>query len=301
MPAEHDDHSVGQPSEHAEHGGHAGHAAHDELLVARFVGGDVADAEADAARGLLSTCPECRLLASDLLAISRATADLPAPTRTRGFRLSPEEAARLRRSGPRNWLSRLAGGVEGGPGRLVRLQRLAAAAVAIGLVMAAVTLPVGIPGFSSGATTLKTVGQAVSGPEGAAPGVGTAGAAGAAPTAGPAAAAAAPAASAAGPAAMAAASAAPAPGGPLTVPGPSGPPAADRSSASGAPIPPSGAIVPAPGQSAQPGVAFNRAAPPTGPSPGGRPPIEAWQAWLLVAMAGLVVFGLIRLRMRRAG
>ena len=301
---------AGHPSEHA---------GHDRLLVARFVGGDVSDVEADAARELLSTCPGCRLLASDLLAISRATADLPAPTRTRDFRISPEEAARLRRSGLRNWFSRLAGGVDGASGRLVPLQRLATAAVAIGLVMAVVTSPVGIPGFSSGGTTLKTVGQAASAPEGAAS------AAGAAPTAAPAAAAAAPAASAAGPAAMAAASAAAAPAGPLTVPAPAAtagpvtapaategpltapvagsslPPAVDRSSAGTAPTPPAAALAPAPGQSAQPGVAFNRAEPPTGPVPAGGPPVEAWQAWLLVALAGLIAFGLIRQRMRRAG
>ncbi len=277
--------------------GHPGeHAAHDQLLIARFVGGDVSAVEADAARELLSGCADCRLLASDLLAISRATADLPVPTRARDFRISPEEAARLRSSGVRSWLSRLFGGVDGAAGPLVPLQRLAAAAVAIGLVMAVVTSPVGIPGFSSGGTTLKTVGQAVSGPRGAASTTG------AVPTAAPAAAAAAPAASAAGLAAMPAASAAAAPAGPLTEPaaGSSLPPAVDRSSAAGAPSPPAAAVAPVAGHSEQPGAAFNRAAPPTGPVPAGGSPVEAWQAWLLVAVAGLLAFGLIRLRMRHA-
>ena len=314
----------GVPAGRGEHpggvdGGNPGHASHDRLLVARFVGGDVSDAEADAARELLSACPDCRLLASDLLAISRATSELPAPIRTRDFRISPEEAARLRRSGLRSWLSRLAGGLDGASGRLVPLQRLAAATVAIGLVMAVVTSPAGIPGFSSGGTTLKSAGQAVSPPEGAGS------VAGAAPTAAPAAVAAAPAASAAGPAAMAAASAAAAPAGPLTAPapaataggvaapaatggpltapaaGPTGPPAVDRSSGAAPPSPPAAAVAPVPGPSAQPGVAFNRAAPPTGPVPAGGAPVEAWQVWLLVAAAGLVAIGLIRLRMRRAG
>jgi hypothetical protein len=79
--------------------------------------------------------------------------------RTRDFRLTRERAAELRCPAAINWLSRVIGGGEGAP-RLVPLQRLAAAAVAIGLVMAVVTSPAGIPGFSTGSAALKTVGQA---------------------------------------------------------------------------------------------------------------------------------------------
>ena len=288
---------AGQPGEHA---------THDQLLIARFVGGDVSEVEADAARERLSACADCRLLASDLLAISRATSELPAPIRTRDFRISPEVAARLRRSGLRSWLSRLAGGLDGASGRLVPLQRLAAATVAIGLVMAVVTSPVGIPGFSSGGTALRTVGQAVSGPEGAAS------AAGAVPTAAPAAAAA-PAASAAGPAAMAAAPAsaapafaAPASAGPAAVAPPPAASAPPLLGAAGLASPPGTrpSAAASAGQASDTGRAATAGAPtvpvPTGPVPTGGVPVEAWQAWLLVAVAGLLVFGAIRLLRRRA-
>jgi hypothetical protein len=308
--------SAGQPGEHA---------THDQLLVAGFVGGDVSDAEADAARELLSACADCRLLASDLLAISRATSELPAPIRTRDFRISPEEAARLRRSGLRSWLARLGGGQDGASDRLVPLQRLAAATVAIGLVMAVVTSPMGIPGFSSGGTTLRTVGQPLGGGEGAfstaaAVPTGVPPAAAAAPAAS--AMAAAPAPSAAGPAAMAAApvsaapvSAAPASAAPVSAasarpllgaagqasspgPRPSAAASAGQVSDTG-PAATAGALT-VPGPSAQPGVAFNRTAPLTGPVPAGGAPVEAWQAWLLLAVAGLLAFGAIRLLRRRA-
>ena len=134
------------------------HGAHDQLLVARFAAGDVTDAEADAARSLVASCADCRLLASDLLAIAHATADLPNPVRRRDFRLTRERAAELRRPAAINWLSRVIGGEASR--RLVPLQRFAVAAVAIGLVMAVVSSPAGIPGFSTGSAALKAAGQA---------------------------------------------------------------------------------------------------------------------------------------------
>ena len=276
------------------------HATHDQLLIARFVGGDVSDVEADAARELLSACADCRLLASDLLAISRATSELPVPIRTRDFLISPEEAARLRPTGLRSWLSRLAGGLDGASGRLVPLQRLAAATAAIGLVMAVVTSPMGIPGFSSGGATLRTVGQAVGGPEEAAS------AAGSVPTAAPAAAAV-PAASAAGPAAMAAApaSAAPASPAPAAVAPPAAASAPPLLGAAGQASPPGTRPSALPsGQASDSGRAATAGAltgpVPPGPVPAAGVPVEAWQAWLLVAVAGLLVFGAIRLLRRRA-
>ncbi len=135
------------------------HGAHDQLLVARFAAGDVTDAEADAARSLVASCADCRLLASDLVAIAHATADLPNPVRRRDFRLTRERAAELRRPAAISWLSRVIDGGEASR-RLVPLQRFAVAAVAIGLVMAVVSSPAGIPGFSTGSAALKTAGQA---------------------------------------------------------------------------------------------------------------------------------------------
>jgi hypothetical protein len=135
------------------------HGAHDQLLVARFAAGDVTEAEADAARSLVASCTDCRLLASDLLAIAHATADLPNPVRRRDFRLTRERAAELRRPAAINWLSRVIGGEASR--RLVPLQPVAVAAVAIGLVMAVVSSPVGISGFSTGSAALKTAGQTI--------------------------------------------------------------------------------------------------------------------------------------------
>ncbi len=129
------------------------HATHDQLLVVRFAAGDTTDVETTVARELLATCPDCRLLASDLLAIARATADLPHPVRRRDFRISAEQAAHLRRPAPLRWLSRVSGAGDprpGRPGPLIGLQRLAGAAVAVGLVMALVTSPVGHPGLRDG-------------------------------------------------------------------------------------------------------------------------------------------------------
>ncbi|MGO9181088.1 MAG: hypothetical protein ACLQBX_11435 [Candidatus Limnocylindrales bacterium] len=134
------------------------HGAHDQLLVARFAAGDVTDAEADAARSLVASCADCRLLASDLLAIAQATADLPNPVRRRDFRLTRERAAELRRPAAISRLSRVIDGGEASR-RLVPLQRFAVAAVAIGLVMAVVSSPAGIPGFSTGSAASKTAGQ----------------------------------------------------------------------------------------------------------------------------------------------
>ncbi len=266
-----------------------GHGDHDALLVVRFAAGDVTPAEAEVARRLLATCPDCRLLASDLRAIARATAELPAPTRTRDFRLSPEVAARLRRSGWRGWFRRL-GDLGGGPaGRLVVAQRLAGAAVAIGLVMALATWPAGVPGLSAGPTALQSNGQIREGAPvaSAAP----------APAATPAAPAAASAASAAAQAAAPAFGAA--------GPGP-GASAAPRSGTSGpaAPSPigapsPLAAMAARPGASAGSNVASGRVPPASGAPSATGEPIEAWQVWLLLAGAGLVAFAAIFLARRR--
>jgi len=77
------------------------HDRHDPLLMAALAAGDLAGTDRDHATTLIHTCAECATLHADLIAISRATTSVPPPilTRPRDFRLTPEQAARLRPSG----------------------------------------------------------------------------------------------------------------------------------------------------------------------------------------------------------
>ena len=74
---------------------HAGHADHDPLLIVAFLDGDLASPERDAGAALVASCPDCAELRDDLLALSAATRALPTPARTRDFRLTAADAARL--------------------------------------------------------------------------------------------------------------------------------------------------------------------------------------------------------------
>jgi len=86
----------------------ARHALHDEELIAAFAAGDVEDrADAERARSVVERCPMCHDLHRDLAAIravvrASGTAAQRAETRAapRDFRLSPEDAARLRPGSP---------------------------------------------------------------------------------------------------------------------------------------------------------------------------------------------------------
>src|SRR5262245_3670096 len=75
----------------------ADHASHDQLLVAAHVAGDTSLEEAGRARALLAVCAQCREVAAGLASIAAASRQLPAPRRTRDFRITPDEAARIRR------------------------------------------------------------------------------------------------------------------------------------------------------------------------------------------------------------
>jgi hypothetical protein len=123
----------------------AEHRRHDRLLIARHVANDlVAATEREQAASLVRDCPECAALATDLMAVARATRELAVPARPRDFSISAEQAARLRR-GPVDRLIRRVGM----PG-LGYLRPLAAATMAIGLVLAAIGwLPVGLPMMAS--------------------------------------------------------------------------------------------------------------------------------------------------------
>ena len=84
-----------------------GHADHDLLVVAAHAAGDATGADLARAAQLVDSCQACAALFADLQAIQAATAELPAPVRTRDFRLSEQDAARLRPAGWRSILAML--------------------------------------------------------------------------------------------------------------------------------------------------------------------------------------------------
>jgi anti-sigma factor RsiW len=77
-----------------------GHAAHDPFAVAALLDPDVAPADREVGENLIASCPDCATLHADLVALSSATAGLPAPARPRDFRLTAEDAVRLAASSP---------------------------------------------------------------------------------------------------------------------------------------------------------------------------------------------------------
>lgn len=126
------------------------HGRHDELLVAALAADDLAGAERDRALAQLAGCIECRTLYDDLRAIAAATAALPAPVRTRDFRLRPADVARLDRRRP--WsglLDALLG--SGGIGR-----PLATGLTALGLAGLLIAAPLASSGVPS--TALSEIG-----------------------------------------------------------------------------------------------------------------------------------------------
>ncbi len=103
-----------------DHSPAAAAADHAALIVA-FDAGDLAGREQDAAAMLASTCPGCASLLVDLGVLRAATAALEVAPRTRDYRLTDADAARLRPStwqslvrwlaAPRSALRPLAGGL----------------------------------------------------------------------------------------------------------------------------------------------------------------------------------------------
>jgi len=118
----------------------AGHADHDELWLVAYAAGDLPDPERIAAEELVRSCPDCARLVEELRLIRAATASLPAPRRRRDFRLTADDAARLRPRGWRRLLVPLAGP------RFAFTQPLAAGLVTIGI---AVLLLTTVPGSLS--------------------------------------------------------------------------------------------------------------------------------------------------------
>jgi hypothetical protein len=79
---------------------------HDETLIARLAVDDLDARDAATARTLVAECPACAELLTDLSLIASATAELPAASRTRDFRLTDADAARLRPVGWRGLVAR---------------------------------------------------------------------------------------------------------------------------------------------------------------------------------------------------
>ena len=100
MPSVPADHAASVPADHA---------AHDAVLVAAYAAGDAEGPELEAATALVAACTACADLHRDLRAIAAAMPELPAPARTRDFRLTPGQAASLRPAGWRRVLAPFAG------------------------------------------------------------------------------------------------------------------------------------------------------------------------------------------------
>jgi len=113
---------------------------HAALIVA-LDAGDLAGTELTAAESLVASCGGCAALADDLVAIRGAMSALPAPARRRDYRLTAEDAARLRPSGWRRLLEWLAA-----PGSTVR--PLATGIATLGVI--GLLLTSGAPGMLSG-------------------------------------------------------------------------------------------------------------------------------------------------------
>ena len=72
------------------------HDAHDPVIVASLFDGDLDGADLAIAQVWVATCPSCAALHADLLALSEAMRAQATPARPRDFRLTAEDAARLR-------------------------------------------------------------------------------------------------------------------------------------------------------------------------------------------------------------
>jgi hypothetical protein len=110
-------------------------------LVVALDAGDLAGAELLAAESLAASCTGCAALVHDLAAIRGAMTALPVPPRRRDYRLTADDAARLRPFGWRRLLEWLAA-----PGSTVR--PLATGLATLGVV--GLLLTSGLPGILSG-------------------------------------------------------------------------------------------------------------------------------------------------------
>ncbi len=128
---------------------------HDELLIARLAVDDLPPTESAGrlARSWVADCPACAELLSDLKAIAAATAALPAPRRTRDFRLTEADAARLRPAGWRGLVARF------GSPTFAFTRPLAAGLATLGIAgLLLATIPAGFGSASSSSGLLSPAG-----------------------------------------------------------------------------------------------------------------------------------------------
>ena len=117
------------------------HARHDRHLVAALAAGDLEPIARTDAEALVSACDDCAELFADLKVIAAATAALPDVPRTRDFRITAADAARLR---PRGWRA-LVDAIGGARAGFTR--PLAAGLTTLGLVgLLATTIPGALSG-----------------------------------------------------------------------------------------------------------------------------------------------------------
>lgn len=128
--------------------------SHAALIVA-LDAGDLAGAERARAELLPTACAGCAALLADLGAIRGAMTALPVPARRRDYRLSPEDAARLRPSAWRRLLHWLAA-----PGSSVRPLATGLATLGVAGLLLTAGLP-GLGGLGAGGAILSTVGAPV--------------------------------------------------------------------------------------------------------------------------------------------
>jgi hypothetical protein len=133
------------------------HSTHDIYLIAAAADREADDATKVAAQQQLASCDECATLFSDLRAISSGLESLPRSLPvTRDFRISPEQAAKLRRGGWRRLLD--------GFGAAPTLRPFASALTTLGVagLVLTVALPTLFGGGAGGAAqVLSTVGSSV--------------------------------------------------------------------------------------------------------------------------------------------
>jgi hypothetical protein len=119
------------------------HTTHDRLLLSAWAAGDADATDRETAERLASSCAECALLADDLRALARATAELPRPVRRRDFTLKPGDADRARRRGWRRLVAAF-----GGP-RFDFARPLAAGLTTLGLAGFLLATVPGMPGSAA--------------------------------------------------------------------------------------------------------------------------------------------------------
>ncbi|MGP1674083.1 MAG: hypothetical protein ACTS8Z_02580 [Candidatus Limnocylindrales bacterium] len=141
------------------------HASHDRVLISSLASreADLTHDERSTARTLIADCAECRDLLADIASLAAAVPTAAIPARSRDFRLTAADAARLR---PGGW-RRLIGFI--GSARDGFTRPLALGLTTMGLTgLLVATLP-SVMGGAASSAVLSTVGNAVGGQAAPAP------------------------------------------------------------------------------------------------------------------------------------